>query len=269
MKLPKLTKPRFGLVKRAADSVLRELGNPEPPIVIDKYIRKRRWPVLYKELGGPDGYTIKIIERRNTKFVIFLSTDPDPNYDEHTMRRRQNFTKAHELGHILLHGQFELNSPSDMTLIDERTAIVMEREANMFASRLLIPTYIFKKVSDLLPNVIVERCDVNVTAANIRVRNLTQNIHDSLIRSVSLDQWSNVVEIELPPDPPKEVRFASWAAYDEHVASKEVAASTEPVVSTPSAWDIVNSPLYLQEYEKRRNRNDAMFDKWRRKLGYE
>ncbi|WP_156926747.1 ImmA/IrrE family metallo-endopeptidase [Cohnella panacarvi] len=63
------------------------------------------------------------------------------------MRRRQNFTRAHELGHILLHGQFDLNSPSDMTLIDERTAAIMEREANMFASRLLMPTYIFRKVS--------------------------------------------------------------------------------------------------------------------------
>lgn len=269
MKLPILTAPRFGLVKRAVQSVLSELGNPEPPISIDKYIRIRKWPVLFKELEGPDGYTIKIIEKKRSRFVIFIATDTDSSYDELTMKRRQNFTKAHELGHILLHGQFDLSSPSDMSLIDERTALIMEREANRFASHLLMPTYIFRKVSDLLPNTIVERCDVNVTAANIRIMRLTQNIKDSLLQSVRLDQWPPIEEFELPPDPPREARFASWEAYETHTASKETAASKQPIAAEPSAWDLVNSPGYMRLYEKMKHKNEAMLDKWRRTLEYD
>ncbi|WP_027086051.1 hypothetical protein [Cohnella panacarvi] len=120
----------------------------------------------------------------------------------------------------------------------------------------------------MLPNVIVERCDVNMTAANIRVRNLTPNIRDSLIQSARLDQWPPIEVFELP-DPPKEARYASWEAYGEYVASKEIAANNEPGVANRSAWDLVNDPKYMRMYEVLRAKNEVMIDKWRWKLGYE
>lgn len=223
MRIPNLTVPRFKLVNIAAQSVLKELGNPEPPIQIEKYLEARKWFIQHDELEGPDGYMVKLSKGKKNRFIIFLATDSDPDtpYDEETIRRRQFFTKAHELGHILLHGQFLLNSHEDMSVIPKEVAGIMEVEAHWFASRILMPNYIFKNVVDLLPDHLAEKCYVNMTAASKRIKSIGSNVRNSLIQSSRLDKWPPLEDFDIP-SPPKEARFESWAAYEESAATNHL-----------------------------------------------
>ncbi|QMV43714.1 ImmA/IrrE family metallo-endopeptidase [Cohnella cholangitidis] len=258
MKLPNLTAPRFRLVNRVAQSVLAELGYPPPPIRIEKYLEQRKWKIRYEELEGPDGYMVKLIKGNKCRYIIFLATDIDIKYDEQTMRRRQLFTKVHELGHILLHGQFLLNSHSDMSAIPDYVAGIMEVEAHWFASRVLMPNYIFNSVADLSAQHLSDKCDVNITAANKRINNLAPNIRDSLISSARLDEWPPIEEVVLP-EPPLEAKFATWVAYEESAAAIE---ETERLLK-------IKQRLFERRYEAIWKKNEDMLDRYRRMYGYE
>lgn len=253
MKFPNLTAPRFKLANRAAQSVLKELGNPEPPIDIERYLAARKWRIHYEELEGPDGYMVKLVKGEKTRYVIFLATDSDPasQYDEQTVLRRRLFTKAHELGHILLHGRFLLNSHDDMNAIPEDIAGIMEIEAHWFASRLLMPNYLFKNAADLLPDRLSEKCNVNITAAVKRIRTLSPGIRDSLIGFVPPEP-----EPESPPEP-----FARLEA--------AAAAEPEPITAKPDAWKLINNPNYQKMFEAKRRSNLTALDALRRIYGFE
>lgn len=241
MKHPNLTAPRFKLANRAAQSVLRELGNPEPPIDIESYLKARKWIIRYEELEGPDGYMVKLVKGEKIRYIIFLATDSDPasQYDETTILRRQLFTKAHELGHILLHGQFLLNSHADMTVIPDEIASIMEVEAHWFASRLLMPNYLFKSADDLIAHRLSDKCNVNVTAAAKRIGSLAPNIRNSLTRS------------EVRP------------------SIEEEAAANARVPRAHDAWKLINSPNFQKIFEEKRKRNSAALDSLRRIYGLE
>lgn len=257
MKFPNLTAPRFKLANRAAQSVLKELGNPEPPIDIERYLAARKWRIQYEELEGPDGYMVKLVKGEKTRYIIFLATDSDPDsqYDEQTVLRRRLFTKAHELGHILLHGRFLLNSHEDMNAIPEDIAGIMEIEAHWFASRLLMPNYLFKNAADLLPDRLSEKCNVNITAAVKRIRSLSPGIRHSLIGFVPPEPVPGPVPESLP----------------EPFAPSEAAAAAEPEATTskPDAWTLINSPNYQKMFEAKRQSNKSALDALRRIYGFE
>jgi len=238
--------------------VLVELGNPDPPIRIEKYLESRKWQIRYEELEGPDGYMVKLVKGHKSKYIIFLATDLEMNYDAQTIRRRQLFTKVHELGHILLHGQFLLNSHSDMSVIPEHVAGIMEVEAHWFASRVLMPNYVFRSVSDLSAQHLSDKCDVNITAAGKRIYHLSPNIRESLIKSARLDEWAPIEQIEVP-GPPKEAKFATWIAYEESAVAAEEIERIEKI----------REVLMDRRYETVRKKNKEMLDRYRRMYGYE
>ena len=90
-------------------------------------------------------------------------------YDDSTPRSRQRFSIAHEIGHIVLHESDGVTvhnremSPSD----DPK-----EREANIFASRLLAPMCVLHSLGVDSPEEIAELCDISITAARIRYERL-------------------------------------------------------------------------------------------------
>jgi len=78
----------------------------------------------------------------------FLYRDKDQNVigvNTHHARVRQNFTTAHELGHLMLHDQEQLHVDHDFRVVRLRDsassqgADEAEREANLFAATLLMP----------------------------------------------------------------------------------------------------------------------------------
>ncbi|SFB62742.1 protein of unknown function [Cohnella sp. OV330] len=191
---PRLLHPRFTLAARSAQAVLRELGNPEPPINIEPYLKKMKWRLKYEELHGPDGYMIKLVKGGKVRYTIYLATDSDPDspYDVETIQKRQFFTAVHELGHILLHGNFLLNSHESMNAIPEELAGILEVEAHWFASKLLMPNYVFRQPSDLIPEILAKKCGVNITPAIKRLSKLDNNIRESLTTSFRLDKYEKL-----------------------------------------------------------------------------
>lgn len=221
MRTPTLTKPRFPLANRAAMSVLKELGNPKPPIALEHYIIKRNWEIHHLALGGPDGGMVKFTYRNKSCFYILVATDQDPDtsYDEETIRRRRMFTLAHELGHILLHGSFIVDS-RDLSYLSEETVGILEVEANWFASRILMPNYAFDNLTDLLPDQLATKFDVNITPAKKRLKNLGANIRESLVRSARMDKWPDYIDYA-------EFPHAAWRKNDKWSSYEEAAASSE------------------------------------------
>jgi len=92
---------------------------------------------LETKIGSCDSFEGCLIKTNDTeKWTILLNSQIDNN-------RRQRFTYAHELGHFMCHrdlqDQFE---DSEETLNDFRNEV--EREANVFASWLLMPANLLR-----------------------------------------------------------------------------------------------------------------------------
>lgn len=221
LRAPNIRTPRFKLAQVAANSVLKELGFPQPPIPLHDFFQRRGWRICYEEIENVDGFMVKVPRRNGNKFVVFLSTHGNSAYDEETLRRRQYFTLAHELGHILLHGNFLLNSEDQMYRVPEEVAGIMEVEAHWFASRLLMPNYVFQNLTDLLPEQLAEKCQVNLTPAIKRIKGLEKSIRNSLIQNIRLDKWPKLQHIEVTGWP-KERQFETWESYEEIAATSEI-----------------------------------------------
>lgn len=79
--------------------------------------------------------------------------------------RRQRFTLAHELGHIVLGhvGTFPVSRSGETAFADPD-----EQAANVFASRLLAPACVLWGCSAFTPDQIAQLCDISIRAAEIR-----------------------------------------------------------------------------------------------------
>lgn len=78
-------------------------------------------------------------------------------YDDKISSERKRFTIAHELGHIIMK---HTGLPDD------------EHEANIFASRLLMPACVLKECNVSTENEIMNMCGVSYTSAKIRLERL-------------------------------------------------------------------------------------------------
>lgn len=95
---------------------------------------------------------------------IWLNTEAWPELVQGTPRTR--FTVAHELGHIVLHGEqlLELHTRPDDEYADQ-----LEREANTFAAHLLVPDAALKRLPTARPETIATRFGVSVLMASRRI----------------------------------------------------------------------------------------------------
>ncbi len=93
----------------------------------------------------PDGFTIQI----GKQFIIC--------YNQNNNRWRNRFTIAHEIGHIILHKHIK----------DSKT---LEKEANMFASRMLMPMLLVKELNIKSAEELSKLCDVSLESATIRLK---------------------------------------------------------------------------------------------------
>ncbi|OMF37473.1 hypothetical protein BK133_05295 [Paenibacillus sp. FSL H8-0548] len=192
-------RPNFTRANKIADEALRNTGYPKAPIPLIHLVESNGWKVQHEELHGADGYTAKVERRNSFKYVIYIATDMDSQkYSQAIIQFRQRFTLAHEIGHILLHSHIDWHNVSEE--LDE----ILEVEANWFASRLLMPDYIFIHISDMDPNQLSEKCQVNYSAAQKRIGYLNTKISNHLIREAS--KWVNLEDV--PPEPIKQTAMS-------------------------------------------------------------
>lgn len=117
----------------AAREMIRQYEVIEPPVNVDDIARSQGIEILRHRFEGPEsGFALREGSRR----IIGLNTQ--------TSRRRQRFTVAHELGHLILH-EGKLIVDQAVLRVDLRNHVssmgtdVEEIEANTFAAALLMP----------------------------------------------------------------------------------------------------------------------------------
>ncbi|MBX5437667.1 MAG: ImmA/IrrE family metallo-endopeptidase [Alicyclobacillaceae bacterium] len=170
-----LTVPRFQRAEAVANAVLADLGYPEPPIDLLRVADLLDCRVRYDTLRGPEGYTL----RHHAQYFICVATDVD-GYSPEVIRRKQNWTLGHELGHVLLHWDIPWNSTLDLERIPAELESVLEVEAHWCASRLLMPDYVFQSLDDVIPELLADKCGVNIAAATKRLKNLSWIVRERL-----------------------------------------------------------------------------------------
>jgi Zn-dependent peptidase ImmA (M78 family) len=127
--------PNYKKAKRSALSLIDKMAIIAPPVNVDKIIERENLQIKrvafnqgFKDISG----FLDISER-----AIYINCED--------YYRRQNFTKAHELGHWVLHRELFANNPSKQMLLrrEHKNDTPQEKEANAFASELLIPEHLF------------------------------------------------------------------------------------------------------------------------------
>ena len=126
-----------------------------------------RTSVLCRKLG------IKLVEGGISQdgYSTIIYDEPYIVVKESLGVRRKRFTVAHEMGHILLGhvGKYELvnREPSEADN-------PIEREANIFASRLLAPACVLWGCGAKTAEEIAELCDISQQAARIRAQRMEE-----------------------------------------------------------------------------------------------
>ncbi len=153
----------------------------EVPFDIDNLVEKYA-KIVYKHIpvDGVDGICLHLKTAGKTPTVIV-------NAD--SFRTRQKFTLAHELGHIIIpwHCGTFIDEIDENKIGSNTKYWELEKEANRFASELLMPFdwifSLYKKNPDpeFLHSEICGYCGVSDIAASIRVRNAISEIEHLLI----------------------------------------------------------------------------------------
>lgn len=118
-------------------------------------------------LSNPDKEETLWVERiakNKVRYTIFLPFDSTP--------ARDNFTIAHELGHLFMHF---LNSGEKEKSFGRRGSTLEEWEANRFAAEFLMPEDEFRRIAQEANNDpfrLARHFDVSVAAANVRMVSL-------------------------------------------------------------------------------------------------
>ena len=130
-------------------------------------------PVRISELCAAEGISIRLFSpcKESDGKSLILNGQPYILVSRAVPPERQRFTAAHELGHVLLGhvGRYQLvnrePSPGDNPI---------EREANVFASRLLAPACVLWGCRLHTPDEIMDLCRISRQAAEYRAARMEQ-----------------------------------------------------------------------------------------------
>lgn len=132
----------------------------ELPVKVGDLCRQMGIKIAYCDLPDDDDGKSTIID--DQPWILIAKEKPV---------RRQRFTCAHELGHILLGhtGKYKLvnREPS-------RGDNPIEQEANVFASRLLAPACVLWALNTKTPEEIAALCDISYQAAEFRAARMQE-----------------------------------------------------------------------------------------------
>ncbi len=172
-----------GRGRKAAKELLAELASQlKPPVNLDmiiNHLKRKKLPinVLYEDFSNEMTGVSAILLKEKGKAVIAVN--------EKHPEVRQRFSIAHELGHLIMHGNNEhLNvEKSILPRLFTRAEGVQgqnEREANEFAAELLMPEELVKKDfskyidkrEDNIISFLSSRYNVSEIAMQFRLNNL-------------------------------------------------------------------------------------------------
>jgi Zn-dependent peptidase ImmA (M78 family) len=124
-------------IKKKVEKLLKTTGVKKLPVNIDKIARSLELEIEYQPYDEPFS---GVLIRNGNEATIGVNS----KHHEH----RQRFTIAHEIGHYLFHQgdlmidkTISINYRGNETVVDYQK----EKEANLFASELLLPTKLLTK----------------------------------------------------------------------------------------------------------------------------
>lgn len=191
---PKTNSPSALGIEMSKAWTLAGMPFPVNPTLLSLEISKQRFDdkVAYVKghtASGIDGMLIKS-SSANEWFILYDETVQVPG--------RVNFTIAHEFGHYLLHRNDETNFQCSQSKIlgYDNSAFEIEKEANQFASYLLMPIDDFRnqigsnKISlDLLGHC-ADRYSVSMTAALLKWIQFTSEVAIAVLSRDGFILWS-------------------------------------------------------------------------------
>ncbi len=138
-------RPRYSLARRRARQLLADGGVKAAPVPIERLAELCRASIRYVPFEGEVSGMVHC--RLDGGGVIGVNS-------EHS-KTRQRFTIAHEIGHLLLHGEeeFHIDEKRPLALRDEvssQASDAREIEANQFAAELLMPEALVRESWDAL-----------------------------------------------------------------------------------------------------------------------
>lgn len=150
-------RPRYSLARRRARQLLEEAGVTDAPVPLERLAERCHASIRYEPIEGEVSGMVHCLEGGGG--IIGVNS-------EHS-RTRQRFTIAHELGHLLLHGdeEFHIDEKRPLARRDEVSSQAVdprEIEANQFAAELLMPEAF---VRESVEAVVAEDADVQVEEA--------------------------------------------------------------------------------------------------------
>jgi Zn-dependent peptidase ImmA (M78 family) len=164
-------------IETLVEGLLATYKITEAPVPVERIAKAKGARVFHQSLEDDvSGF----LYRDKDQTVIGVNT--------HHASVRQNFTTAHELGHLFLHDQDELHVDHDfrMRLRDDVSSLGTdqdEREANFFAASLLMPRRFLEEdlesvhyvnlLDDDFLDELARKYGVSVQALVIRLKNLS------------------------------------------------------------------------------------------------
>ena len=177
--------PRYALARRRARQLLQEAGVASAPVPLERLAEICRASIRYEPF---EGELSGLVHRRpDGSGVIGVNSSHSPT--------RQRFTIAHEIGHLLLHGDEEVHIDEKRPLarrdeLSSKAEDPREIEANQFAAELLMPESLVREgVSTLAsddPDVSVEEA-IEELARTFRVSLLAMTHRLTNLRIISSD----------------------------------------------------------------------------------
>lgn len=167
---PKAIRASKAGVEKFAEDMAVKVGF-KPGDDIEDLVRRAGGDLVVGSSGHGDDESGSIIARAIDDFTVYIS--------QHTSSKRDRFTIAHELGHLLLHFRAikDINPQAIMRAtrhIDEDDAEQQraEWEANWFAAAFLMPSKDFKKIYIETPSLVASIFGVSQSASDIRAKRL-------------------------------------------------------------------------------------------------
>jgi Zn-dependent peptidase ImmA (M78 family) len=130
--------PDYNKAKKEAQKLLNRHDVEIPPIDVDTFIKDEELSLKYVNFSTDFSDVSGFVDIEEKSIYVNALERAE----------RQHFTKAHELGHWILHKEIFKTDPSKQILLrrSSNNTTSEEKEANTFAAALLIPESILKKV---------------------------------------------------------------------------------------------------------------------------
>jgi Zn-dependent peptidase ImmA (M78 family) len=125
--------PDYSKAEKEATNLLKKIDSIIPPVYVDKIIRNQGLEIKRVRFKGDYEDVSGFLDIKEKSIYVNIAE----SYE------RQNFTKAHELGHWILHRELFEHDPNKQILLRSKAKADgqndEEKEANAFAAKLLIP----------------------------------------------------------------------------------------------------------------------------------